>query len=363
MKENVIPAKWRMPAEWQPHAGTWLSWPHNQETWPHNLKEAQEEFRRLVNVIAETDRHAYVCVNGDKMALEFLQTQIPPKSKTILCEIPTNDAWARDYAPTFVVAEQLSDLRPSTQPPPWFPSDSANLGAVDWRYNAWGGKYPPFDLDQNVARLVAQETQTQLMPSKLCLEGGALEVNDAGILLTTRSCVLNPNRNPNWSFQEVESELKIRLGVEHIIWLTGDAITGDDTDGHIDQLARFVDDTTIVYAWTDDRDDPQFANLKQNLADLKQGLEKWGLNYDLVPLLLPQEAVTFREQRIPGSYCNFYITNEAVIVPQFEDVRDQLALDVLSEHFPNRNVIGLPSRNLSVGLGSFHCLTQQMPEC
>jgi len=356
------PIKWRMPAEWQPHAGTWVSWPHNHETWPHNLKKAQKEFRNLINVIAESDGCAYICLNGDEMSAEYCK-QVEPYGRTVLCDIPTNDAWARDFAPTFVVADKPYDGAQSSETvPPWFPRDNAWLGAVDWRYNAWGGKYPPFEADQKVAEIVAQQTGASYIHSNLCLEGGAIEVNESGILLTTRSCVLNANRNPEWSIEAVETELKSRLGIAHVIWLSGEAIEGDDTDGHIDQLARFVNDTTIVYAWTEDRSDPQFPELQQNLEDLQRGLERLNLNYDLIPLVLPKDPVMFRDQKLPGSYCNFYITNETVIVPQFQDVHDQLALKVLSEHFPNRDVVGLPSTNLTVGLGSFHCLTQQMPK-
>ena len=353
--------QFRMPAEWEPHFGTWVAWPHNQDTWPNNLAQAREEFHSLISIIGETDRHVYVCLNDDRMSDDFalsLQHKFP--SNLILCRIPTNDAWARDYAPTFVFNEQP---RTSNTPriPSWFPTENRRLAAVDWKYNAWGGKYPPFDDDQKAAQHMAIQTGAKRVDSALHLEGGAIEVNGAGTLLTTRSCVLNANRNPTWNQSGIEDELKRNLGIEQIIWLSGDAIIGDDTDGHIDQLARFVNATTIVYAWTDDEQDPQFAKLTQNLNDLKDGLAKSDLEYELIPLPLPNRPVVFNEQRLPASYCNFYTTNGAVIVPQFGDENDDQAVGVLRNLFEGRAIIPLKSNHLSVGLGSFHCLTQQLP--
>ena len=352
--------EFRMPAEWAPHFGTWVAWPHNRETWANNLAEARDEFNQLITAIGETDKHVYVCLNDDAMSDDFrlsVQHQMP--SNLILCQVPTNDAWTRDYAPTFVIN---STPRPSNIPsiPPWFPTENRRLSAIDWRYNAWGGKYPPFDDDQKVAKHISVQTGVKRIESSLHIEGGALEVNGTGTLLTTKSCVMNSNRNPNWTQEDIESELKRNLGVHTVVWLTGDAILGDDTDGHIDQLARFVNETTIVYAWTS-QDDPQYEALAKNLSDLKTGLAEHALNYDLIPLKLPDNPVTFREHRLPASYCNFYITNGAVIVPQFGDSNDDSAVEKLRDLFPGRAIIPLASNHLSVGLGSFHCLTQQMP--
>lgn len=354
---------WRMPAEWNPHKGTWVAWPHNQETWPENLDQAREEFRALIYEIA-IHEHVYVCLNNNAMSDSFSKWIVSADkniSNIIFVHVPTNDAWARDYAPTFVVAKNESDGS-RRHAPPWFPKANHRLGGIGWHYNAWGGKYPPYDLDQQVAHKITEETGTQFIDGQLCLEGGALEVNDKGVLLTTRSCVLNRNRNPGTAIEQIEAELKQRLGVKQIIWLPGDAVIGDDTDGHIDQLARFVNDQTIVYAWTGNPNDPQLERLVANLEVLKAALAELGLQYDLVPLPLPSEPVRFGKQRLPASYCNFFITNGSVIVPQFGDKNDKVALAILGEHFANREIVGLDSNNLSVGLGSFHCLTQQMPD-
>jgi agmatine deiminase len=329
-----------MPSEWQPQAAVWFSWPHNIETWPENLAAAQSEFVTLVQCIAAT-QPVYVLVGED--AVDHARQQLGLIAGLTLVNIPTNDAWARDYAPTFVK------------------DADGKLVAVDWHYNAWGGKYPPFDDDQAVAKRVADYLGIASVSPGLCIEGGAIEVNDSRVLLSTISCAANSNRNPDKSRAEIQEVLCHFLGTEHCIWLTGDAIEGDDTDGHIDQMARFTDDETIVYAWSDDPNDPQLTGLAQNLNDLRRGLSQAGLeHYRLIPLSIPGPIELFG-QRIPASYCNFILTNELIVVPQFGQPQDQDAVRTLTPLFPGRKVMGLPSKNLSFGLGSFHCLSQQQP--
>lgn len=235
------------------------------------------------------------------------------------------------------------------------------MTAIDWHYNAWGGKYPPFDDDQKVAPRVAETLAIESISPDLCFEGGAIEISEAGVLLCTRSCAFDPNRNPGKSLNEVEQIFQKYLGAKQIVWLSGDAIEGDDTDGHIDQLARFTDEKTIVYAWSAP-DDPQHAGLAQNLEDLKTGLARLDLG-EIRLIALPMPApITRRERRVPASYCNFLIANGVVIVPQFGEADcDRQAIEILTTLFPGRDVVGLNSLNLSVGLGSFHCLSQQQP--
>lgn len=329
-----------MHAEWERQSAIWLSWPHNIETWPENLAAAQHEFVELVAAIAQT-QPVYIMAAGD--ALRPASHGVGAIANVTLVNIPTNDAWARDYAPTFV-----SDL-------------NNRLVAVDWHYNAWGGKYPPFGDDQNVAKRVAAYLGIECVSLDLCFEGGAIEVNDVDVLLSTRSCALDPNRNPNTPLAKIEELLCDYLGAQKLVWLSGAAIEGDDTNGHIDQLARFTDCETIVYAWSSDPSDPQTPGLTQNLDDLKQQLSAGGLgHFRLIPLPIPR-PILYCNRRIPASYCNFLITNELVLVPQFEVPEDALALKTLTPLFPTRHVIGLNSINLSVGLGSFHCLSQQQP--
>lgn len=335
--------KLKMPPEWQFQTAIWLSWPWNRETWPGNLEAAQAEFVGFLSAIAETQSVSLMASDESRSAAERQLESIPPAARTniTLINIPTNDAWARDYAPTFVRNE------------------SGDLMAIDWNYNGWGGKYPPFDRDQAVARRVADHLGITRWSPDLCFEGGAIEVNDSGVLLTTRSCALDPNRNPGQSLEQIEQTLGQCLGTTKTIWLSGSALEGDDTDGHIDQLARFTDDETVVHAWTHHPNDPQRTALEKNYDDLRRQLADVGLShYRLVKLPIPA-PIEFQGRRIPASYCNFLITNELVIVPQFDRPEDERALEILRPLFANRHVIGLPSLNLSVGLGSFHCLSQQ----
>ncbi len=331
-----------MPAEWQPQAATWLSWPHNVETWPENLAAVQAEFIALVHAIAGVQP---VKVLAAGPAYQQAAQSLGQTNNVELINIPTNDAWARDYAPTFVKDQT-----------------NGELAAINWYYNAWGGKYPPFDEDQQVAPRIGNHLGLQVFSPDLCFEGGAIEVNDSRVMLCTLSCALDPQRNPGKSLGEIESIFRQFLGVEKIVWLSGDAIAGDDTDGHIDQLARFTDDHTIVYSWCDREGDPQSAGLAKNLQDLKSGLADIGCaDYRLFPLPIPPEIV-LHDRRVPASYCNFLICNGLVIVPQFGcPAHDRIALDTLTDLFPHYQLIALDSVNLSVGLGSFHCLTQQQP--
>lgn len=341
-------AGFRMPPEWHPHSATWLAWPHNRETWPKNLSEAREEFWQLVLAISHDEPVCLVvdCSQGD--AIAELQRRISKQGlKNVqLVDIPTNDAWLRDYGPIFCT-------EPSGQ----------RLAVLDWQYNAWGGKYPPFDDDQQfVDRLLDHEqgpTVSLHSRSPLCLEGGAIEIDESGLLLCTTRCALDPNRNPNLDPAVVTTQLQQDLGASKVIWLRGDSLIGDDTDGHIDQLARFTPSGSILYAWADPSD-PQHTGLAGNLDDLKQTLHEAEIRKELVALPLP-DPVFFENTRLPASYCNFYITNGSVIVPQFEVPQDATALQIIGRQFPEYQTIGLPSRNLSVGLGSFHCLTQQQP--
>ena len=336
--------KYRLPAEWEPQAAVWLTWPDNQETWPDNLLAAQIEFCALVHSLAEVVT-VRVIVNQSSLD-EAYQRLIQPNIRNVgFINIPTNDAWARDYAPTFVV------------------SDSDELVAIDWDYNAWGGKYPPFDDDQQVASKIAKGMTIQTLRPELCFEGGAIEANGQGIILSTLSCALDPNRNSSDSTelqQRFEAAFEKYLGAEKTIWLPGDAIAGDDTDGHIDQLARFTSAKTLVYA-SCDSDDDQYDRFTENLTALQTGLAAIDDDFELHALPVPKQPIHFCGRRLPASYCNFLITNDLVVVPQFGCPEDAQAMQILTPLFPDRYVVGLPSRNLSVGLGSFHCLSQQQP--
>ena len=341
-----------MPAEWQQHACTWIAWPHNRDTWSKNLEAAQFEFIEFALRIA-LDEPTVVLIPDEDQAEIFTRmiADRPTNSARNIwtMNVPTNDAWMRDYGPTFV-------------------TDEKRIVAIDWQYNAWGGKYPPFDDDQKVVRRCLKDIPPMVQTfgpvarkvSQLCIEGGAIEIDDNHVLMCTTSCALDANRNPDWNQLQVEQELKSCLGAKHVIWLDGRAIAGDDTDGHIDQLARFVPGNKIVIASAESTDD-QHSALQSNLDQLQHAIKNLQLDYELVPLPLP-DPIYFGEMRLPASYCNFYITNHSVIVPQFsQPPADTRALNIIGDLFPNRKVIGLPSYNLTVGLGSFHCLSQQQP--
>jgi agmatine deiminase len=255
--------------------------------------------------------------------------------------IPTNEPWCRDHGPIFLTR----DVDP-------------HLAIVDWYYNAWGGKYPPCDLDEVVPTRIAQILDLPVFYPRMILEGGSIEVNGAGALLSTESCLLNENRNPNLGRAEIEQRLREYLGVREILWL-GEGIEGDDTDGHIDDLARFVSANTVVTVVEENREDKNYEPLQENLARLRQMKVERG-EIEIVTLPMPKKIV--RENlRLPASYANFYIANSCLLLPTFADPNDEAALSILQKLFPDRRVIGIDCRELIWGLGTFHCLTQQQP--
>ena len=255
--------------------------------------------------------------------------------------IPTNEPWCRDHGPIFLTRN--ADPR---------------LAIVDWDYNAWGGKYPPCDLDEVVPTRAAQFLHLPVFYPRMVLEGGSIEVNGAGALLTTESCLLNPNRNPSLGRAEIEQRLRDYFGVEDILWLA-EGIEGDDTDGHIDDLARFVSENTVVTVVEENREDKNYEPLQENLARLRQSKVEQG-EIEIVTLPMPKKVVR-EKQRLPASYANFYIANACVLVPTFADPADEAALSIFQRLFPDRRVIGIDCRELIWGLGTFHCLTQQQP--
>ena len=255
--------------------------------------------------------------------------------------IPTNEPWCRDHGPIFLTRN--ADPR---------------VAIVDWDYNAWGGKYPPCDLDEVVPTRAGQFLHLPVFYPRMILEGGSIEVNGAGALLTTESCLLNSNRNPSLGRAEIEQRLRDYFGVQDILWL-GEGIEGDDTDGHIDDLARFVSENTVVTVVEESREDKNFEPLQRNLARLR-AMKIGDHKIDIITLPMPKKIV--REgQRLPASYANFYIANSCVLLPTFADPKDEIALSILQKFFPDRRVICIDCRELIWGLGTFHCLTQQQP--
>jgi agmatine deiminase len=336
----------RMPAEWEPHAATWLAWPHKEASWPGNFEPIPAIWIEMVRALAPRER-VNILVNDEAAGAAVrarLRTAGVRLDNVALHEIRTDDAWARDHGPTFV--SRAIDAR-------------RELAAIDWLYNAWGGKYPPWEHDDAVPRQIAARLGLRCFEPGIVLEGGSIDVNGRGTLLTTESCLLNPNRNPQLSRQQIEQSLRDYLGVRHILWL-GDGIVGDDTDGHIDDLTRFVDPTTVVTVLEANRRDDNYDRLRANYERLQGMTDQDGRALRIVTLPMP-EPVHYEGQRLPASYANFYIGNGVVLVPVFDDPHDAAALQTLAELFPQRRVLGINAREMVWGLGAFHCVTQQQP--
>jgi agmatine deiminase len=345
---------YRMPAEWEPHTATWLSWPRREGiSFPDSFDRVLPALRAMVEALIESEQ---VCINVSndaheaeaRLVLSGLPMEPAPNAthgvaggRITFYRVPTNEPWCRDHGPIFLTRDH-----------------DPRLAVVDWDFNAWGNKYPPFDLDEVVPTRLAEILQLPVFNPHMILEGGSIDVNGTGALLTSESCLLNKNRNPNLSRTEIEQRLRDYLGVSDILWL-GDGIAGDDTDGHIDDLTRFVSERTVVTAVEENRADENYKPLQQNLARLRE-IKIGGRNLDILTLPMPKKMV--REGlRLPASYANFYIANTCVLVPTFADANDEDALSVLRQCFPDRCVIGIDCRELIWGLGTFHCLTQQQP--
>jgi agmatine deiminase len=333
---------YRMPAEWEPHTATWLSWPRREGiSFPDSFDRVTPTLRAMVEALIESE---HVCINICNGAHQAEASEVLrglPTERISFQLIPTNEPWCRDHGPIFLTRE----LDP-------------RLVAVDWDYNAWGNKYPPFDLDEVAPTRMAEILDVPVFYPKMILEGGAIDVNGTGALLTTESCLLNKNRNPNLSRDEIEQRLRDYLGIREILWL-GDGIAGDDTDGHIDDLARFVSESTVLTVVEENRDDENYDPLRKNLARL-QSMKVGGRAIEVITLPMPKKIM--REGlRLPATYANFYIANSCVLAPTFSDAADEAALSILRECFPKRRVVGIDCRELIWGLGAFHCLTQQQP--
>jgi agmatine deiminase len=325
---------YRMPAEWEPHAATWLSWPRPDGiSFPDRYDEILPTLGQMVRALAPHERVNINCRNEE---VEAIARQTVGKTRNVrFHRIPSYEPWCRDHGPIFI-------------------KRGRQLAIVDWGYNAWGGKYPPFDDDDAVPARIAELLGVPLFQPGIIMEGGALDVNGRGLLLTTEACLLNKNRNPHLSKRQIENSLKAYLGVTRIIWL-GDGIVGDDTDGHVDDLTRFVKINTVVTVVEEDPRDENYAPLQDNLKRLR----KTGLK--IVELPMPGR-VEYDGQRLPASYANFYIANNVVLLPTYRHKQnDQRAQEILQRLFPKRRVLPIDSTNLIWGLGSFHCLTQQQP--
>ncbi len=331
-----------MPAEWEPHAATWLSWPRREGiSFPGAYDRVMPTFRAMVEALTESEPVCInVCNGAHEAEARAVLDGIAPECITYY-EIPTNEPWCRDHGPIFLTR----DLEP-------------RLAIIDWGHNAWGGKYPPFDLDDVVPTRVGQALDLRVYDGGMILEGGSIEVNGSGACLTTESCLLNENRNPGMSRDEIEARLRDYLGVRDIFWLAR-GTEGDDTDGHIDNLARFVSERTVLAIVDKDPQSANYEALQENRARLRE------FRIDGAPLEVIELPVPARMERddlvLPASYANFYIANERILVPTFADPNDAEAVATIQSAFPKRRVVPIDGRELIWGLGAFHCLTQQQP--
>lgn len=335
-----------MPAEWEPHEATWLSWPHNRESWPDRFDGIPKIWAEMAFHLHQ-DEKVFINVASDEMereARDLLTARGVNLDQIRFFRHPTDDAWARDHGPIFIVRDH---------------DNKREVAITDWEFNKWGGKYPPWDQDNAIPQKIASALKLPCYTPGIVMEGGSIDVNGQGLLLTTESCLLNPNRNPALSKEQIENYLKEYLGITTIYWL-GDGIEGDDTDGHIDDLSRFVDATTIVTVVEKEKDDKNYEPLKENLRRLYNMRTPDGKPFRIVTLPMPK-PIYVDGQRVPASYANFYIGNGAVLVPIYNDPNDAEAVTTLRRLFPNRKVVGIDCTELIWGLGAFHCVTQQQP--
>lgn len=342
---EVAAAGYLMPAEWEPHRATYLVWPHNRDTWPDKFEPVPAAFAAIVAGLSrfEPVRLLVKDAQGQAQARAMVQAAGARSDRVEYVALATNDSWVRDYGPIFV----RSALKPR-QP-----------AALDWRFNSWGGKYGEVALDDAIPRRLSEIYDFEVIDAPLVLEGGAIDVNGAGSLLTTESCLLNPNRNPNLDRAAIQQHLAAYLGTPNVLWL-GEGIAGDDTDGHVDDLARFVAPDTIVVVSEADPADPNYAPLRDNLKRLQAMRDQGGRPFRIETLPMPP-PLFFQGQRLPASYANFYIANGAVLMPTFDCPTDREAAETLARLFPSRQVLGFPCLDLVWGLGTIHCLSQQHP--
>ena len=333
------------PAEWHPHTATWLSWPHKEESWPGKIGTIYPPYCQFIKEVSQGEM---VCINVVDERMQAFATKHLLDAGVDLSRIrffihPTNDAWCRDHGPAFLInpkAEQQKVI-------------------VDWGYNAWGNKYPPFDLDDVIPSLIGTAYNIPVYHPGIVMEGGSVDFNGKGTILTSTACLLNKNRNPHLSQKEIENYLYDYYGAEQVLWL-GDGIVGDDTDGHIDDITRFVNEDTVVTVIEDDANDENYHLLKENLDTLQTLRLLDGKQLNIIELPMPA-VVEYEGQRLPASYANFYIANNVVAVPTYRDKNDDRALTILASCFPDRKVIGIDSTDIIWGLGSWHCLSQQEP--
>jgi agmatine deiminase len=348
----------RMPGEFEAHSGCWMAWPERPDNWRLGAKPAQEAYAEVAAAIAASEPVTMAVSDGQ---FENCRALLPPQVRVV--EVSTDDAWIRDHGPTFVV------------------DDKGERRGVDWRFNAWGGTngglYFPWDRDERVAAKVLETEGADRYRAPVVLEGGAIHVDGEGTVLATEECLLNPNRNPELSKEQIERVLIAYLGAEKVVWL-GAGVFEDETDGHVDNLACFARPGVVLLTWTGDEDDPQHAISRDARERLENATDARGRSFDVVLLPSPgplqisaeeAEGVDAAEgtqprragDRMAASYVNFYLANSRIVYPLLDPRHDEGAADILGRTFPEREVVGVPAREILLGGGNIHCITQQVP--
>ncbi len=345
MTSSPLSVRW--PAEWEPQDAVWLSWPHRADLWQGGLDELHATFSKVAAGIAP---YAEVRINAALPLQETIRKALTAAqadlSRVRFYDHPTNDVWCRDHGPIFVKDRATGQLL-----------------LTDWQFNAWGGKFAPWDQDNLIPERIADALSLPRESSRMILEGGAIEGNGDDLLITTEAVLLNENRNRDWSKADIEAEIKRLLGTLSIFWL-GQGIEGDDTDGHIDDMVRFCRRDALVAIREKDTRSPHYKTLEENWERLQDIRTVNGQTIERIPLPMPDPLVAedWRLEQLPASYANFLIVNEAVLVPVFrQEKNDDHALGILREAFPRHKVIGLDARKLVLEGGAVHCITQQQP--
>jgi agmatine deiminase len=333
----------RLPAEWEPHAATWLAWPHRRATWLGDFAAIPQAFAAIARLIA---LHEPVRIIASGAALEEARERVGTVGNIELVDIPTNDAWLRDTGPVFLV------------PRGGRPADGTPV-ALAWKWNAWGGKYPPWDTDARVAAGIAARLGMPVSEPGIVLEGGAIDTDGEGTLLVNHRCVVDPARNPGLDRDAIEAVIRASLRVDRVLWVGGE-LAGDDTDGHIDQLARFVAPGRVVAARQPDPLDPNHAALEANLRLLRSLVDARGRRLEVIPIDIPPRF-TFEGTQLPASHLNFYVANGLVAVPVFHAATDEAALRTIGDCFPGRRVAPVHCHELIRGRGGLHCITRDQP--
>ena len=342
------PQNYRLPAEFEPQEAIWLSWPTNKESCPKTFSKLQDKFGEIA---ANISRYERVRISAPILAHMNIRLSIADNegdlSQVDIYENATNDVWCRDHGPIFIKHK-----------------DSGKVAITDWEFNAWGGKFPPYDLDNAIPAKAAEALKMDRFTSKMVLEGGAIETNGKGVLVTTEAVLLNKNRNPGMSKADVEKELKSMLGVESIFWLKN-GIAGDDTDGHIDDMVRFVREDAVICMIETKETDPNFKVLKENRERLNDLRTTSGERVEIIEIEMPQpiEVKDWRLSRLPASYANFLILNNAVLVPMYgHKKKDPAAEDKIAECFPGREIISVACKDLVMEGGALHCIAMHQPK-